>query len=381
MTKIPEIFVWQWGRYGSGPRIAFELVQALRQYHGGNPVLSLAQDAEILTSTTCRNAVDFPLKTYQNAGQFALRTVFMRKVLRPLLGFLEEKRPDAALSIMPGYWDLFLIRHLRHLGIPLAIIVHDAKNHPGDRFVPIQWMQKSMIGHSSTIITLSDYVASCLHEQNLLENKSHHTISHPVLAFDDLQLPPPRPSVHSPGKPLRILLTGRLRKYKGIELFLKAISQIDPTRLNVRIAGSVNDNNLLARAKNLANLDVRSGWLSEQQLVSHIDWSDLVILPYTEASQSGLIPTVYGRHRPVIATPVGGLPEQVKHEETGLVTGDISSNAIAQAISRFLNNPDLLQSCGENAFQCAKTELSWKQTGGKFANAVYEAIPAGTRGN
>ncbi len=79
---------------------------------------------------------------------------------------------------------------------------------------------------------------------------------------------------------------------------------------------------------------------------------------------------------PVIATPVSGLREQVRHEETGLITGDVSSDAIAQAVSLFLNNPDLLQSCAENAFQCTKTELSWKHVGGNFADAVHKLATA-----
>ena len=372
MAGEPKILVWQWGRFGAGPRIAFELATAMRRHCGMDVLLSLSDSAELCASPICRDAVDLPVKTYDTTGQFAARTLMYRQHFPPLFSHLERNRPTVALSIMPGYWDVFMIRRLRRLGIPVVTIVHDAANHPGDRQQFIHWMQRIMIKESTAIITLTDFVAQCLRDQGRLAAQDHRTIAHPALTFPDLKLPTVHPPEYPERTPLRILLTGRLRKYKGIELFLQAISMIDPGRIEVRITGSVNDQALLARAEDLPHMQLQIGWLSEQTFVSQLDWSDVVVFPYMEASQSGIIPTAYGRRRPVIVTPVGGLPEQVGHEITGLVTGDLSAEAIAQAILRFLDTPDLLKSCADRAYQCAQKELSWQQVGRSFADYLSE---------
>ncbi|NOX73036.1 MAG: glycosyltransferase family 4 protein [Alphaproteobacteria bacterium] len=372
VTGEPKIFVWQWGRFGAGPRIAFELARMLQRHCGNDVILSLAENAELLDSPMCKEAVRVPLKAYVTATQFATRTVLIRKILRPLLRELERERPNVALCVMPGYWDTFLVRHLRRIGIPVISIVHDATNHPGDHFQLINWLQRGTIKHSTAIITLTDFVARRLQTQKLLENKKHQTIPHPALIFPDLKLAPPQMPQYPRRKPLRLLLTGRLQKYKGVELFLSAISRINAARLSVRIAGSLNDQTLLAQVKDMPHVEIVEGWMSEKEFVSHIDWSDVVVLPYTEASQSGIIPTAYLRRRPVIATPVGGLPEQVRHEATGLLTDNVSPEAIAQAILRFLDTQELLKSCADNAYTYARNELNWERFGLSFWDICSE---------
>jgi len=62
----------------------------------------------------------------------------------------------------------------------------------------------------------------------------------------------------------------------------------------------------------LPSVELDLGWKSDRNLIAHLDWADIAVLPYIEASQSGIAPMIFKRGRPVIATPVGGLPEQVR---------------------------------------------------------------------
>jgi glycosyltransferase involved in cell wall biosynthesis len=58
----------------------------------------------------------------------------------------------------------------------------------------------------------------------------------------------------------------------------------------------------------------------------------VVILPYVDATQSGIIQIAFGLHKPVITTRVGGLPEAVDHGYTGLLVEKESPKALAEAI-------------------------------------------------
>jgi glycosyltransferase involved in cell wall biosynthesis len=89
--------------------------------------------------------------------------------------------------------------------------------------------------------------------------------------------------------------------------------------------------------------------------------------------QAGIAPMSFKRGRLVIATPVGGLPEQVRHGETGLLTDDVSATALAASIRRFAEDRELLRRCAENALRHADEHLGWKALAPRFS-AVLEQI-------
>jgi glycosyltransferase involved in cell wall biosynthesis len=82
-------------------------------------------------------------------------------------------------------------------------------------------------------------------------------------------------------------------------------------------------------------------------------------LPYTEASQSGIIPLAYSYHKPVITTDVGGLSEVVDDGITGKIVPPCDTYKLAEAICMMLHDKDLTRQMGENAYQKQKTDLSW----------------------
>jgi glycosyltransferase involved in cell wall biosynthesis len=63
--------------------------------------------------------------------------------------------------------------------------------------------------------------------------------------------------------------------------------------------------------------------------------ADVVVLPYTSATQSGIVQIAFGLGTPVIVTNVGGLPEAVDDGRTGFVVPPEDAGALAEAILRF----------------------------------------------
>ena len=96
-----RVLVWQWGRFGAGPRYALEMARAL-SCSGETTLLSLAEGAELLQDKTLRGAVDLPLYTYANAQEFVPRTVDIRRVLRPIMQRLEAARSEAPKASSPA---------------------------------------------------------------------------------------------------------------------------------------------------------------------------------------------------------------------------------------------------------------------------------------
>ena len=367
-----RIFVWQWGKFGVGPRYAYELAGALSDL-GHETLLSLAEGAEAMHSPRIRKAVDLPLQTYSTNMQFLQRTLRIRAILRPLLTRLEASPPDAAIVTMTGYWDIFLMRRLRRLGVPVVILIHDAQMHPGDSVRVMVRLQKELVRLSSGVITLSDFVARQLRARMSLANKVQATIPLAALDFTDLDLPPPSLSPPSPERPLRLLMAGRLMRYKGLDLFADALKSIgNDVRLSVRVVGSADDDRDLDSLRAIASVELALGWKSDREIIAHLDWADATVLPYVEASQSGVVPMSFSRGRPVIATPVGGLPEQVQSGKTGIVTEGATPLAIAAAIRTLAEDRQLLRRYAENALHHARDEISWRVLAPAFADTLQK---------
>jgi glycosyltransferase involved in cell wall biosynthesis len=365
-----RVLVWQWGRFGAGPRFAFELAGALSRLCGQKTLLSLAEGAELLQDKSLLGAVDLPLCTYANAQEFVARSLDIRRILRPIVQRLEAERPDAAIVTMMGYWDIFLVRRLNRMGVPVAVVSHDADVHLGDRFQLALQLQRHMLRQADGVVTLTDFVARQVATRVNLAGKVHATI--PLAAFDyaDLNLPEPALPEAERNRPLHLLLAGRLKRYKGLDLLAKALTFVGDVPLSLRVVGSPQDAREIAALAAFPGVELDLGWKSDRALIAHLDWADATILPYVEASQSGVAPMSFKRGRPVIATPVGGLPEQIHHGETGLVTKAVSPQAIAASIKAVADDRALLRRLAENALRHAEEDLSWKSLAPRFSHVL-----------
>jgi glycosyltransferase involved in cell wall biosynthesis len=83
----------------------------------------------------------------------------------------------------------------------------------------------------------------------------------------------------------------------------------------------------------LPNVAVENRWVPEAEIASLLAWSDALVLPYREASQSGVAAAAISSRRWVVATRVGGLEEQFRDEALAVMC-DPDPISIADAIDR-----------------------------------------------
>jgi glycosyltransferase involved in cell wall biosynthesis len=138
-----------------------------------------------------------------------------------------------------------------------------------------------------------------------------------------------------------LLFFGYVRKYKGldilIEAFPKILLEIPESRL--LIVGEFYDkpDPYLDQIKNLGVEDkvkVVNKFVPNEEVAKYYEVSDVVILPYRSATQSGILNVAYGFNKPVIVTDVGGLAEFVDEGKTGFV---VEPDAIVEGVKSFIN--------------------------------------------
>jgi glycosyltransferase involved in cell wall biosynthesis len=82
-------------------------------------------------------------------------------------------------------------------------------------------------------------------------------------------------------------------------------------------------------------------WLSYDEVTTvHCEY-DCIVLSNIEASQSGVVALAHGFGMPVVATPIGGLTEQIEDHHSGLIARSVSAAALAEAMELFLTDNEL----------------------------------------
>lgn len=142
--------------------------------------------------------------------------------------------------------------------------------------------------------------------------------------------------------PYSLLFLGRWHPNKGIDLLLDALALLDDdawTRISlVHIAGGGPLQQRVEAGVRLlceAGRPVRlSGYLDKANARAAIEDADMLLIP----SRIESIPVVFSDAmklgRPVVAMPVGDLPALVARYSCGVVAGDVSARAFADALAR-----------------------------------------------
>jgi len=137
-----------------------------------------------------------------------------------------------------------------------------------------------------------------------------------------------------------ILFFGIIRKYKGLELLLEAISKMENrNKLRLIIAGEFYQNRskydrLIKELGIEDNVIINAGFVDSNKVRYYFCASDIVAQPYLSATQSGVTQIAYHFNTPMLVTNVGGLPEMVPHGKVGYVT-EVTSESVAENLDRF----------------------------------------------
>ncbi len=318
-----KILVWQWGRFGAGPRFAACLAEALRG--SAEVTLSLSRYAEIMRGAEAP-VCELPVTTYRGVWSLLWRVVTLPFALP---GLVARSRPDLAICAMPGPLDLLMAVALRLAGARVVVVVHDAERHLGDGF-PLQMMlQRLLCRCADRVAVLTSHVGRRLMEQGF--GGKLVGFRHPPFAF----AMPDRVPDRVPGR-RRLLCFGRLLPYKGLDLLASALAP-GGLDVEVRVVGLGPETEALAALRACPGVTVDNGWVPEEAIGALLAWSDAVILPYREASQSGVVAAAQAAGRPVIATRVGGLAEQLAG--TPAILCEPEAGALREAIRSWLAEP------------------------------------------
>jgi len=345
-AKISVALIY-WGRLGAGAALMSQIGGAMRQDDRFELFLSPSLQSELPPQFPAERLL--AVRTFSNPLSLLVRSVFLPMTINRLVRDLSARKVRAIVTIMPHVWGPALQRAARRAGIRTLLVVHDADPHLGERRPLLDRLVRQEIRASDRIVTFSGHVADRLVARGDAPESRIARLFHPIFRF----------GAQSTGRtaPFRLLFFGRILPYKGVAMLLDAFARLRTA--GVAVSLSVIGRGEIDAAPELTTqpgLTIRNGWVAPDAIGDILAGADAIALPYLEASQSGVIAAAYGAGLPVVATPVGGLTEQVVDRITGVLAHSTSAADFADAIRRLIETPGLYETCRSGVAGHAETQ-------------------------
>lgn len=337
-------------------------------YRGGNAlfvsylfdVLKSDFDVKIFNYKLLYPSILFPGTTQQDKSNYVIKKADSERIINSIDPFnwfksakkIDEFNPDL---IIFDWWNPFfgpshfvISNNLKKkYKNKILFITENVISHEG-RFVD-KFLTKLGIKNADKFLVLSDTVEKSLKEYS--GNKKIYKSSLPVYdcynTGDIEDINKLKSEVGFSHSDRIILFFGYVRKYKGLNILLDAMPELIRFDKNIKllIVGEFYDNadkyyKQIDDLKINENVKVIQKFVPNEDVGIYYNVSELVVLPYLEATQSGVLNIAYGFNKPVVVTDVGGLSEDVDEGKTGFVvkSGDVKS--LVEGIIKYFKSFD-----------------------------------------
>jgi glycosyltransferase involved in cell wall biosynthesis len=292
------------------------------------------------------------------------------RLVRQINGF----KPDVIHCQSGQLWFSLALPML--VDSPVVLTVHDASIHPGDVEAgkTPQWVWDRACYKAQERIVHSPQIKQLLLQRLCIPDSTVHIV--PIVPSGQYE----GAWEHVEEEENLVLFFGRLWEYKGLEYLIQAEPLITSRAPNAKIAIAGRGRDFEHYRRMMVHPDrfiVYNEYVSDEKRAELFRRASVVVVPYIEASQSGIIPIAYHFGKPVVATTVGGLPELVDHGQTGYLVPPRDAKALAEAVIALLQNKGLRIQFGVNGrrkinVECA-SELIARKTQAVYLQAISRA--------
>ncbi len=251
----------------------------------------------------------------------------------------------------------------------VVALMHNASSHDGSSVD--KWLTKRFLKKIDSCITLCDAVKDGVHA--LAPGLDCNVLFHPL--YDHYQAATEksaaRKNLNLPQDAKVALFFGLIRPYKGLDILLKAINDVDQNT-NLLIAGECYGSfskyaDIISQSGIESRVFLIKKFVAEDELPDIFGASDFIVLPYLKATQSGVVATSIHYNLPIIASEVGDLSKSIKIGVTGDLVEPGNHLALAASINSWTSSNKSEKEVSE-AYDLVKQEKSWESFVEKLIN-------------
>lgn len=354
-----KVLLIHWGQTGGGPRFLHELATTWHEISPDEIAWSFNSHARQAHQFRTLRVPSLEVTTYNRSKiGVVLGLPRLIKLTYDIRRFISHNAIDTVVCVMPSIYQSVVVPIAVPRDVMYMACIHDAIPHPGEKGLVQFILPRLELRRANKVVVFSEAVANQILDRHR-HPPGHITMTihpawrtHPDRRRLVRDLPVDRPVV--------VGFFGRLIEYKGLAVLIDSVRMLRQRGLDVRLAvhGQGPDGKLRGTAEDVPGTwDVR--WIAEYEIESIVDGFDVLALPYREASQSGVLAQALSLGIPCVATPVGGLREQVRESGAGLLSDETSPESFARSIEDLILDAPLYRRCSANALHAADTAFSW----------------------
>lgn len=321
------------GKKGGGPLYAYEMTKGLIQ--NGLKVIAILPDnienLEMWETLTDCNLVK--IKGYKDNY-----LSFLCAIIRIIL-FENRKikkacaRTEISSVYIPMIQPLSLLINRYFKKKHTIVTLHDPIPHKGSGKFYASLCKKTAM-KADDIVVLSEKFVDFTAKAYNHDQQRVHVIPHGI--FDNYQkVYDKNLKYRYDDQKINFLFFGRITPYKGLDVLAKAYQRVSEEHPNVAltVVGNGDFSPYKEVYDKLENVTVVNRWIRDEEVYGYFDNENIItVLPYIEATQSGVIPVAMACGSMVICSDCGGLSEQVEDGVTGRLIPPGNAEALYEAM-------------------------------------------------
>ena len=156
----------------------------------------------------------------------------------------------------------------------------------------------------------------------------------------------------------------RIVEYKGLDILLESLevvkNKVPNFTLIIAWSWSLNEYKELLDYY-WENIQIYNQSISDAEIRRYFGMSEFVVLPYRDATGSGVIPLAFAFSRPVIVSNVGELGTCTKSANWGIVLDSLAPQTLAEQIIWMLEHKNEVRILGRNGREYTEEVLGWER--------------------
>lgn len=308
------------------------------------------------------------VKTNPNLGSFICDSLNILQHIQ-LFKKIQRLKPDIIHFIDNHPWYIMYGKLLKKLWYTIYVTQHDPILHSWD----CKWIQwKIAVLTNRVLRQLSDKLI--VHGENLRNDliKEYKVKSEKIIVvphgnynfftrWSDGKIKPVENA---------FLFFGRIVEYKGLDILLESLkfvkNKVPVFSLIIAWSWSLNKYKELLNHY-WENIQIYNQSISDAEIRRYFGMSEFVVLPYRDATGSGVIPLAFAFSRPVIVSNVGELGTCTKSANWGIVLDSLAPQTLAEQIIWMLEHKNEVRILGRNGREYTKEVLGW----GRIVRMIY----------
>lgn len=268
----------------------------------------------------------------------------------------------------------FLVCKLFRLKI--IVISHDVSSFVKDdnelfkKLIYNKWSSKIVVHNQFSYESLCSSIEGIKHKVSIIKHGSF--IDMPL---DDVTKLSSLKSLNLDPSFKYILFFGQIKKVKNLDLLLNAFSDINMD-VKLIIAGKVwkdnfDDYQKIIKDKNLSDrvvLDIQ--FISDLKREVYFKCADLMVLPYKEIYQSGVLLMAMSYGIPTLVSNIAPFKEIISHNENGFIFQSNNIKDLSEKVNSVISDQVKLDSVSKSSIQSMKNHYDWKDIARNYLELI-----------